>query len=66
MSVLCETCDTIENEYHVIFICPKYNSVRVKYPNLLTGKSISEFLDPVYNDMKGTALFLHEIEEIRK
>ena len=63
---ICELCDDIENEYHVIFNCPLYNSVRKSYPNLVAANNISEFLNPDFNKMKDTALFLHEIEKVRK
>ena len=61
----CVLCNVIEDEYHVIFSCPLYNSIRMDCPNLVECNSISKFLDPTYNNMKETALFIHEVEKTR-
>ena len=61
----CEICNVIEDEYHAIFVCPLYKGIRVKYNHLTTCNSISQFLNPNYNNMKETACFLHEIEGMK-
>ena len=63
---LCTQCRIMEDEYHVVFVCPVYKSLRDKYRSLLLCDSISTFLDPVFCDIRDTARFLHEIEEVRK
>ena len=63
---LCDKCGTLENEFHVIFQCELYKSVREKFPHIIASGSITDFLDPAYNQMKDTARFLHEVEVIRK
>ena len=61
----CEICNVIEDEYHSIFVCPLYKGISVKYNHLTTNYSISQFLNPNYNNMKVTECFLHEIEGMR-
>ena len=63
---ICGLCHIIEDEYHVIFICPIYELVRVKYRALLSCDNISKFLNPELSAIKDTACFLHEIENVRK
>ena len=63
---LCETCNKLEDEYHVVFVCPLYYHIRIKYHHIITSETISKFLNPNFNQMKDTAQFLHEIEEWRR
>ena len=63
---LCNVCNSIEDEYHVIFVCPLYTTIRHNYVDLVESNNISMFLDPSFNRMKRTANFLHEIELFRK
>ena len=63
---ICASCNVIEDEYHAVFRCPLYGIERRKYRHLMSCSSISEFLNPVYENVKNTAQFLHEIEELRK
>ena len=63
---LCNFCNSIEDEYHVIFVCPLYAIIRHNYLDLVESNSIYMFLDPAFNQMKRTAAFLHEIELFRK
>ena len=56
----------MEDEYHVVFVCPVYEALRDRYQSLLECDSIATFLDPKFDDIRDTASFLHEIEELRK
>ena len=62
---VCELCDLLEDERHVIYACPRYVSIREKYLHLITSTNVSSFLNPKYDTMIDTANFLHEIEKIR-
>ena len=61
----CSACGIVEDEYHVIFKCPTYDSVRTKYPKLAASDDISVFLNPVFGDIIDTAKFILDIEGIR-
>ena len=62
---LCDHCNLLEDEYHAVFICPKFAAVRTKYTNLLQKNyNIQLFLNPAINDVKATALMLHDIDKI--
>ena len=61
----CTECKLLEDEFHVVFVCPLYNTARRKYQHLLASNSIAMFLNPCFENMRDTALFLHEIELIR-
>ena len=62
----CNVCNTIEDEYHAVFVCPRYVAVRAGHDSLLSCKNISTFLDCNITNMKETATILHQIEQIRK
>ena len=62
----CDTCNTIEDEHHVIFDCPKYDTVRNGHETILSCNAISTFLDCSYTNIRETASILHEIERFRK
>jgi hypothetical protein len=61
----CDNCNTLEDEYHVIFKCPLYATVRSAYPDLIQCDDIKTFLNPVYDNIIDTAAFIHAIEELR-
>ena len=61
----CILCDTIEDEYHVIFSCPRYAAARTGHERILSSNNISAFLDCSFTDIRETAGILHEIERIR-
>lgn len=61
----CDNCNTLEDEYHVIFKCPLYATVRSAYPDLIQCDDIKIFLNPVYDNIIDTAAFIHAIEELR-
>ena len=60
-------CDLVEDEKHVIYICPRYNDLRQQHAQLVERlATVSEFLNPNENDMKEAASFLRSIESRRK
>ena len=62
----CDICDILEDEYHVVFVCPKYDVARRGHEQLLSNKDISAFLDCSFPNIQETALILHDIERIGK
>ena len=62
----CDLCNVIEDEHHVVFVCPTYDTVRNGHETLLSSNNISIFLDCNISNMKETATLLHQIEQIRK
>ena len=44
---VCDTCQILEDEYHVIFQCPRYATVRNAFPELVASDDITKFLNPV-------------------
>ena len=65
---LCRTCLTVEDEYHVFFICPLYNQVRTNHPDLFSHPySVKRILNPnTRESVYKTAYVLFEIEKIHK
>ena len=63
---VCTMCMVLEDEHHVIFICPRYGCVRRKYEHLVTDGDIRNFLNPEYVNMVNTANFLYDIEARRR
>ena len=64
----CSTCTIcIEDEHHVIFNCPLYNNVRIKFPELFTKlPTIDKFLSPTnIKDASDVGEILLQIKEIR-
>ena len=64
-SRVCSTCGVLEDEYHVIFQCPLYATIRNSFPALVECNDITIFLNPVYDSVRDTALMIHNIEEAR-
>ena len=65
----CSICPTnIEDEFHVIFICPLYDSIRTKYQHLLLMyPTIMAILNPTnVKDAETLGNMLLQIEKIRK
>ena len=58
----CTLCNTLEDEQHVIFTCPRYDLIRDNYKELIKDRNINEFLNPGFDVMRQTASFLHDIE----
>ena len=62
----CVFCNLLEDEDHVIFVCPIYQPIRVKYTRLLTdNNSISMILNPNNNMVVDVAKLLYDIEALR-
>lgn len=62
---VCTLCKIVEDEQHVIFICPRYEDIRRKYEEIVIG-NIRNFLNPSYTNMMDTANFIHDIERRRR
>ena len=62
---VCEHCHILEDEFHAIFVCPLYDSIRSKFNDILSERNISVFLNPAENQIQSTATFLHELERFR-
>ena len=63
---VCTMCRSIEDEQHVVFTCPRYDEIRTHHTQLLEQSStIAEILNPRYNLLKDTAIFLRDIEKKR-
>ena len=64
---VCTMCNVLEDENHVIYLCPRYNDLRLEHAPLLVRLPIlAEFLNPSENDMKETASFIRRIEKRRQ
>ena len=64
---VCEMCNTLENESHVIFDCPAYHTVRQKYHNLLSIRNnIVAILNPCTELIVETARLLYDFEQVRE
>ena len=60
---ICINCDILENEFHVVFQCPIFHHIRLKYRGLLDKyNSIQLFLNPVFGDAIKVAELLLEID----
>ena len=64
---VCTMCKTlVEDEHHVIFICPRYNDLRTEHGQLVRkSATVTAFLNPFEDDMKSTATYLRDIEKRR-
>ena len=62
----CELCGVLEDENHVIYICPRYSEIRTKYQDLLQKNyNVEMLLNPTYTKIIETSEFLHEVEALR-
>lgn len=62
---ICDVCGVLDDEYHAVFICAKFESIRVKYNDLLLrNDTIQKFLNPSFGHKEMTAAFLIEIENV--
>ena len=60
----CTLCETVEDEHHVIFDCPRFTEVRRKHHHILQQyTSVREMLNPNYTYMNDVASLLHGIEQ---
>ena len=63
---LCTICNLVEDEYHVVFICPVYSDIRIKYLRLLSANNtIKKILNAKRDFIIDTANLLLDIEHIR-
>ena len=64
---VCTMCNSLEDENHVIYLCPRYNDLRLEHASLLERSStLAEFLNPAEVDMKETASYIRGIETKRE
>ena len=64
---VCNTCKILEDESHVVFVCPLYESIRKEYGQLLKeGTTITMLLSPDRDNIISTARLLYDIENLRK
>ena len=63
---VCRTCLTMEDEYHVFFVCRLYHQVRTNHPDLFSGpRDVKRILNPTTREsVYETAYVLFEIEKI--
>ena len=62
---VCTECRVLEDEHHVVYVCPRYELVRDNYQHLTEDGNIKTFLNPAYGRMKDTASFIYDIEARR-
>ena len=62
----CDVCGVLEDEYHAIFVCPRYNELRTGHESILACDNTSTFLDCNVTNIVETASLLHGIEKKRK
>ena len=66
-SRVCLLCNILEDESHVIFVCPIYQSVRSKFQHLLAvNTDIKSILNPNSTFVVEIAQLLYDIEDTRK
>ena len=64
---VCTICNILEDEYHVVFVCPVYQTLRIKYRRLLSANDdIKSILNPKKESIIETAQLLYEVEKVRK
>ena len=63
---VCTMCMILEDEHHVIYICPQYSCIRRKYEHLIENSDVRKFLNPEYANMMNTANFIYDIEARRQ
>ena len=64
---VCDTCDVLEDEQHVIFHCPRYEEIRKHHQELIERRnSIELLLNPTMETSIETSNFIREIEALRK
>ena len=63
---LCKICLVVEDEHHVIFICPLYNQIRSNHVSILTlKKSVKSLLNPrTKYELYETAKMLSAMEKL--
>ena len=61
---VCTLWNVLEDEYHVIYDCPRYDQPRHTYRYLTENTEIKEFLNPRFEVIEQTANYIHAIEAI--
>ena len=63
---VCSICNILEDEDHVVFVCPAYQTVRTKFHRLLsTNSDIQSILNLKSELIIETVLLLYDVEKIR-
>ena len=63
---VCILCNIVEDEEHVIFVCPLYSAVRLKHRQVLSvNNTIKSILNPTREFIINIACLLHDIESSR-
>ncbi len=62
---VCTMCNVLEDEKHVVYVCPRYQHLRERYKHLTELNDIKRLLNPEYTYMKDTANFIRDIESRR-
>ena len=63
---ICDICEELEDENHVIFTCPKYIEARQQFNDILIkNNNIQSFLNPSFEDINMTGRLLQKIEALR-
>ena len=65
---LCLSCNTVEDEHHVLFVCSRYNNIRIKFRDLLSKcVCVKDILHPSNMEIaKLAGKYIKLIEDIRK
>ena len=65
---LCLTCNTLEDEYHTLFVCIRYQNIRNHYSELISNcQSVSDMLQPCSTERaKLVGMYIKSIEKARK
>ena len=64
---VCDLCETLEDEQHVIFQCPRYMDIRQRHQELLERRhNIELFLNPTFDTSMETANVIREVEALRR
>ena len=64
---ICDLCEVLEDEEHVIFRCPRYDEIRERYVEVLEERNdIRLFLSPTFGTVCAIANFIREVEALRK
>ena len=58
-------CDILEDEFHAIYHCPRFNCIRSKFPGILNKyRSIQSILNPELQDVFHISNLIHEIDSV--
>ena len=62
---VCLRCGILEDEHHALFVCPRYNAIRLTFGDYLaTCDTIKKVLNPGHQSIAQTAALLHGIEDL--